>query len=88
VELSAFKGKPVVLVFYPADWSPVCGDQVALYNEMLDEFANSNAQLLGISVDGVMVPSRLREGPQPTLSAPLRFRAKRESVEEVRCVPL
>jgi peroxiredoxin len=53
VSLSAFRGKPVVLVFYPADWSPVCGDQVALYNEMLDEFANSNAQLLGISVDGV-----------------------------------
>lgn len=53
VSLSDFKGKPVVLVFYPADWSPVCGDQVALYNEMLDEFAESNAQVLGISVDGV-----------------------------------
>ena len=53
VSLSAFRGKPVVLVFYPADWSPVCGDQVALYNEMLDEFANSNAQVIGISVDGV-----------------------------------
>lgn len=53
VSLSEFKGSPVVLVFYPADWSPVCGDQVALYNEMLDEFAESNAQLLGISVDGV-----------------------------------
>jgi len=38
--LSDFKGKPVVLAFYPADWSPVCGDQVALYNEMLDEFAS------------------------------------------------
>jgi peroxiredoxin len=53
VSLSAFRGKPVVLVFYPADWSPVCGDQVALYNEMLDEFANANAQVIGISVDGV-----------------------------------
>ena len=53
VSLSDFKGKPVVLVFYPADWSPVCGDQVALYNEMLDEFADADAQLLGISVDGV-----------------------------------
>jgi peroxiredoxin len=52
VSLSDFKGKAVVLVFYPADWSPVCGDQVALYNEMLDEFAESNAQVLGISVDG------------------------------------
>jgi peroxiredoxin len=53
VSLSDFRGRPVVLVFYPADWSPVCGDQVALYNEMLSEFAEANAQLLGISVDGV-----------------------------------
>jgi peroxiredoxin len=53
VSLSDFRGRPVVLVFYPADWSPVCGDQVALYNEMHSEFAESNAQLLGISVDGV-----------------------------------
>jgi len=43
----------VVLAFYPADWSPVCGDQMALYNEMLSEFRKYNAQLLGISVDGV-----------------------------------
>jgi len=50
--LSSFRGRPVVLVFYPADWSPVCGDQVALYNEMWREFEDYNAQLLGISVDG------------------------------------
>jgi peroxiredoxin len=42
----------VVLAFYPADWSPVCGDQMALYNEMLDEFQEFQAELLGISVDG------------------------------------
>ena len=53
VRLSEFRGQPVVLVFYPADWSPVCGDQVALYNEMLSEFQDLGAQLLGISVDGV-----------------------------------
>lgn len=52
VSLSDFRGQPVVLVFYPADFSPVCGDQVALYNEMLDEFSTTNAQVLGISVDG------------------------------------
>ncbi len=50
--LTSFRGRPVVLVFYPADWSPVCGDQVALYNEMWREFEDYNAQLLGISVDG------------------------------------
>ena len=53
LRLSELRGKPVVLAFYPADWSPVCGDQMALYNEMRQEFADFNAQLLGISVDGV-----------------------------------
>jgi peroxiredoxin len=52
VTLSQLRGRPVVLVFYPADWSPVCGDQVALYNEMLSEFEPYNAQIVGISVDG------------------------------------
>jgi peroxiredoxin len=53
VSLSDFRGHPVVLAFYPADWSPVCGDQMALYNEMLGEFRKLEVQLLGISVDGV-----------------------------------
>ena len=52
VSLSDFQGKRVILAFYPADWSPVCGDQMALYNEMLDYFRKLNAQLIGISVDG------------------------------------
>src|SRR6187455_3472087 len=51
--LSDLAGKPVVLVFYPADWSPVCGDQLALYNEILPEFNQHAAQLIAISVDGV-----------------------------------
>jgi peroxiredoxin len=53
VKLSDFRGQPVVLVFYPADWSPVCGDQTTLYNELLSEFQSLGAKLLGISVDGV-----------------------------------
>jgi peroxiredoxin len=53
VSLSEFRGQAVVLVFYPADWSPVCGDQTALYNELLPEFKKLNAEILGISVDGV-----------------------------------
>jgi peroxiredoxin len=52
VSLHEFRGRPLVLVFYPADWSPVCGDQTALYNELLPEFNRFNAELLGISVDG------------------------------------
>jgi peroxiredoxin len=52
ISLSEFKGKKLILAFYPADWSPVCGDQMGLYNEMLQYFKKHNAQLLGISVDG------------------------------------
>ena len=52
VSLRDYRGQPVILAFYPADWSPVCGDQMALYNEVLSEFAGYGAQLLGISVDG------------------------------------
>jgi peroxiredoxin len=52
LSLSELRGGPVVLVFYPADWSPVCGDQVSLYNEMLSEFRGYGATILGISVDG------------------------------------
>jgi peroxiredoxin len=52
LSLEDFRGRPVILAFYPADWSPVCGDQMALYNEILPEFKRHNAELLGISVDG------------------------------------
>ena len=52
LSLSELRGRPVILAFYPADWSPVCGDQMALYNEVLPEFQKHNAELLGISVDG------------------------------------
>src|SRR5260221_8614105 len=51
--LKGLRGRPVILAFYPADWSPVCGDQMALYNEILPEFQRFNAELLGISVDGI-----------------------------------
>jgi peroxiredoxin len=53
VSLSEFRGRPVVLVFYPADWSPVCGDQLGLYNQLKEEFDRFGAVLLGISVDGI-----------------------------------
>ena len=50
--LAQFAGKPLILAFYPADWSPVCGDQMALYNEILPEFQRFGAALVGVSVDG------------------------------------
>jgi peroxiredoxin len=51
VSLSEFRGQPVILAFYPEDWSPVCSDQMALYQEVLPEFRRFNAELMGISVD-------------------------------------
>lgn len=51
IQLSQLKGKRVILAFYPADWSPVCSDQMALYNEMLKLFHKQNAEVVGISVD-------------------------------------
>jgi peroxiredoxin len=51
LSLKDLRGQPVVVFFYPADWSPVCGDQTSLYNEVLPEFQKHKAELLGISVD-------------------------------------
>jgi peroxiredoxin len=53
ISLGELRGRPVILAFYPADWSPVCSDQMALYNEILPEFQRYNAEMLGVSVDGV-----------------------------------
>lgn len=53
VALSDFRGQPLVLAFYPADWSPVCGDEMVLFQEVFPEIRRYNAELLGISVDGV-----------------------------------
>jgi len=51
VSLEVLKGRNVILAFYPADWSPVCSDQMALYNETLRLFSKHDAAILGISVD-------------------------------------
>jgi peroxiredoxin len=53
ISLNDLKGKPVILAFYPGDFTPVCGDQLTLYNELLSLFAEFDAQILGISVDGL-----------------------------------
>ena len=47
------EGKYVIMAFYPAAWSPTCGDEMALFQEFLDEFERLNAKLVGISVDNV-----------------------------------
>ena len=51
--MKELRGRPVVLAFYPADWSPVCSDQMGVYNEILGEFEKYDAEIMGISVDGI-----------------------------------
>jgi peroxiredoxin len=51
VKLADFRGRALIMAFYPADWSPVCTDQMALYNEVLPEFKRLGAELVGISID-------------------------------------
>ena len=53
ISLNQYRGNPVILVFYPADFSPVCGYEMTLFNELLPEFQRLNAEVMGISVDGV-----------------------------------
>jgi peroxiredoxin len=52
VSLSDFKGRRVLLVFYPADFSPVCGDQFSIYQEVKGEISEKGVELVGVSVDG------------------------------------
>jgi peroxiredoxin len=51
VTLSELRGQPVVLVFYPLDWSPVCTDQLSLYQDSMGDFKKQGATLYGVSVD-------------------------------------
>jgi peroxiredoxin len=53
VRLSDFRGRPVVIAFYPLDWSPTCSDQLSLYQAELQEFEKLGAQVIGISVDSI-----------------------------------
>ncbi|WP_347156830.1 redoxin domain-containing protein [Pontibacter chitinilyticus] len=61
LKLSDLKGKRVILAFYPADWSPVCGDQMSLYNETLKFFEKHNAQMVGLSVDSKWCHNAFKE---------------------------
>jgi peroxiredoxin len=54
LSLSELRGQRVIFSFYPADWSPVCGDQITPYNEVRQEFEKYDGKILGISVDGVL----------------------------------
>jgi peroxiredoxin len=69
VALRDFLGRPVILAFYPADWSPVCSDQMGLYAQLMPEFKKFDAEVLGVSVDGVW--SHLAFAKERKLNFPL-----------------
>jgi peroxiredoxin len=61
VSLSDFRGRRVLLAFYPADFSPTCTDQLSVYQERLGELEERGVQVLGISVDGAFCHRAFRE---------------------------
>jgi peroxiredoxin len=79
MELSSLRGRSVILVFYPADWSPICGDELALYNELMDEFRRQDAELLGISVDSVWCHKAFREARHLAFSHCWRTSSRRDA---------
>jgi peroxiredoxin len=61
VSLSDYKGRKVMLVFYPGDFSPVCGDQLSIYQEVKPEIAEKGVELVGISVDSFFAHKAFQE---------------------------
>ena len=82
ISLSGLRGKNVVLVFYPADWSSVCGDQLTLYNEILPLLEKQNAELLGISVDSVFCHAAYRENRGYKMTLLADFEPKGETAKK------
>jgi peroxiredoxin len=75
VALSELLG-PVVLIFYPADWSPVCGDELSMFQAASKLFAKQGGQLLGVSVDGPWSHIAFRESRKLTFPLLADFEPK------------
>ena len=78
VSLSDYRGGTVVLVFYPADFSRVCTDQLSVYQEVLPQFEEAGAQLVGISVDGAFCHKAFQEHQGLTIPLLADFHPKGE----------
>ena len=61
VSLGDLRGRTTVLVFYPLDFSPVCTDQLNVYQEVIGEIEAEGASLYGISVDSAFTHKAFRE---------------------------
>ena len=78
VSLADYRGRTVVLVFYPADFSRVCTDQLSVYQEVLPQLEEAGAQLVGISVDGAFCHKAFREHQGLTIPLLADFHPKGE----------
>jgi len=78
VSLADFRGQTVVLVFYPADFSPVCTDQLNIYQEVLDQLEERGAKVVGISVDGSFCHKAFRDHLNLTIPLLADFHPKGE----------
>jgi peroxiredoxin len=78
VSLADFRGQTVVLVFYPADFSPVCSDQLSIYQEVIDPLEERGAKVIGISVDGSFCHKAFREHLNLTIPLLADFHPKGE----------
>lgn len=78
VSLSDFRGRKVVLVFYPADFSPVCTDQLSIYQEVLGELEERGATIIGISVDSSWCHRAFRKSLNLTIPLLADFEPKGE----------
>jgi peroxiredoxin len=61
VSLSDFRGRKVLLIFYPGDFSPVCGDQLSIYQEVKPEIEEKGVEMIGISVDSFFAHKAFQE---------------------------
>jgi peroxiredoxin len=78
VSLADFRGQTVVLVFYPADFSPVCTDQLNIYQEVVDQLEERGARVIGISVDGSFCHKAFRDHAGLTIPLLADFHPKGE----------
>jgi len=63
VALSAYRGKTVVLFFYPLDFTFVCPSEILAFDRMVEEFRKRNTEVIGVSVDSVYTHYAWRETP-------------------------
>jgi len=80
VSLADFRGRKVVLVFYPLDFSPVCSDQLSVYQEVLPQIDDAGARLVGISVDSSWTHRAFREKLGLSMTLLSDFEPKGEAI--------